>query len=49
MRFHFFKILIFWVVWGLKGQKMAQKDKICLSHSVSETIPQMIVVFGTHV
>ena len=32
-----FKILIFWVVRGLKGQKMAQNDKkFCLSHSVSQ-------------
>ena len=25
--FHFFKILIFWVVSGVKGQKMAQNDQ----------------------
>ena len=25
--FHFFKILIFWVVSGMKGQKMTQNDK----------------------
>ena len=25
--FHFLKILIFWIVMGLKGQKMAQNDK----------------------
>ena len=32
-----FKILIFWVVRGLKWQKMAQNDrKFCLSHSVSQ-------------
>ena len=32
-----FKILIFWVVRGLKGQKMAQNDKkFCLSHSISQ-------------
>ena len=32
-----FKILIFWVVSRLKGQKMAQNDKkICLSHSMSQ-------------
>ena len=41
--------MIFWVVRGVKGQKMAQKDKICLSHAISETVPHMIVVFGTHV
>ena len=25
--FHFFKILIFWAVRGVKGQKMAQNEK----------------------
>ena len=35
--FHFFKILIFWVVNGLKGQKMAQNDKkFCLLHFISQ-------------
>ena len=34
-----FKILIFRVVRGLKGQKMAQNDKkFCLSHSVSQEL-----------
>ena len=35
--FHFFKILIFWVVSGVKVQKMAQNDKkLCLLHSISQ-------------
>ena len=34
---HFFKILIFWVVSGVKGQKMDQIDnKFCLWHSISQ-------------
>ena len=48
VHFSFFKVLIFWVARWLKGQKMAQKDKqICLSCSISETVPHMIVVFST--
>ena len=40
MFFFNFKILIFWVVSGLKGQKMAQNDKnFCLLHLIfQETI-----------
>ena len=35
--FHFFKILIFQVVSEIKGQNMAQNDKIfCLLHSISQ-------------
>ena len=35
--FLFFKILIFWVVRGVKGQKMAQNEKkLCLSCSISQ-------------
>ena len=35
--FIFFKILIFWVVRGVKGQKMVENDnKICLSHLISQ-------------
>ena len=35
--FHFFKILIFQAVKGVKGQKMLQNDKkFCLSHSISQ-------------
>ena len=34
--FHFFKILIFWVVKGVKEQKMAENDKqFCLLYSIS--------------
>ena len=35
--FNFFKILIFWIVRGVKGKKMVQNDKkICLLHSISQ-------------
>ena len=35
--FHFFKILIFWIVRGVKGQKTVQNDKkLCLSGSISQ-------------
>ena len=34
--FCFFKIMIFRVVNGVKGQKMAQNKKFCLSHSISQ-------------
>ena len=34
---NFFKILIFWVVSGVKGQKMAQNEKkLCLLRSISQ-------------
>ena len=33
---HFFQILIFKVVSRVKGQKMTQNDKKCLSHSISQ-------------
>ena len=38
--FHFFNILIFWVVrgWGMKGQKMAQNDKKILCNSLSQEL-----------
>ena len=48
--FHFFKILIFQVFRGVKGQKMVQNDKkFCLSLHISGTIYHMIVIYGTHV
>ena len=35
--FHFFKILIFWVCMGVKGQKTVHNDKtFCLLHSISQ-------------
>ena len=35
--FHFIKILIFWVVGRVKGQKMVQNEKkLCLSRSISQ-------------
>ena len=33
---NFFKILVFWVVKGVKGQKMVQNDKKSLSCSISQ-------------
>ena len=48
--FNFFKILIFWVVSGVKGQKIVQNDKKnSVSLHTSGTIHQIIVIFGTHV
>ena len=41
----FLKCLIFWVVSGVKGQKMDQNDQKNLSVSPY----QMIVIFGTYV
>ena len=35
--FHFIKILIYWVVGRVKGQKMVQNEKkLCLSRSISQ-------------
>ena len=35
--FHFFSILIFWVVRGVKGEKIVQDEKkLCLLHSISQ-------------
>ena len=37
--FHFFKILIFWVIREVEGQKMARNvKKFCTSHSVSQEL-----------
>ena len=48
--FFFFEVLIFQVVIGVKGQKMAQNDKVyCLSHSIFHEVYIMILIFGTHV
>ena len=49
--FHFFKILIFRVVKGVKGQKMVQNNKkLCpVTLHISETIHHMIVIYVTHV
>ena len=47
--FHFFKILIFWIVNGIKGQKMAQNDKkFCLSCFISQELYIIwIFIYGT--
>ena len=47
MFFQLFKILIFWVVREVKGQKMVQitKKSVCQLH-ISGTIHYMIVIYG---
>ena len=49
--FHFFKILIFWVVGGVKGQKKVQNDKKILSVTlhISGAIHHVIVIYSTDV
>ena len=48
MYFSFFKILSFWVIRGVKGQKMVQNDKkLCWSCSISQESYTMIVIFGS--
>ena len=48
--FHFFKIFIFQVVIGVKGQKIAQNDEILsVTLHISGTIYHMMVIHGTHV
>ena len=48
--FHFFKIVIFWVVRGVKGQKKVQKDKkFCPLCSILQEPYIMIVIYGAHV
>ena len=42
--FHFFKILFFWVVRGVKGQKIVQNDeKFCVTLHISGTTHHMII------
>ena len=43
--------IFFWVVRGVKGQKLAQKWQKIMSVSlqISGTMPRMIVLFGTQV
>ena len=46
--FHFFKILIFWVVRGVKGQKTVQNDKkFSLLQSISQE-PCILLSFLVH-
>ena len=48
--FHFYEILIFWVVRGVKGQKVAQNKKLQLHLSraiISGTVYHVIIIFGT--
>ena len=47
---HFFKILIFWVVSGVKVQKISQKDKkFCLSCLAYQEPYRAIVIYDTKV
>ena len=47
--FRFFKILIFWVVSGVKGQRMVQNDKtFCLSHFISGTMHHQRIIQEFH-
>ena len=46
--FHFFKILIFWVLREVKGQKTVQNDKkLCVVLHISGTMHYVIVIYGT--
>ena len=48
--FHFFNITIFWVVSGVKGEKMAENNKkICVVLHILGAIYHMIVICGTQV
>ena len=49
MFFHFYEILIFWAVRGVKGQKMAQDEKkiLFVALHILGTIYYMIVIYGT--
>ena len=48
--FQYFKILIFRIVSGVKGQKMTQNEKkLSAALHISRTIRRMIVIYGTHV
>ena len=47
--FQFFKILIFWVVMGVKGQKTVQNDKkFCQSHFISQELYMIWFLFMVH-
>ena len=46
--FHFFKILIFWVVRRVKGQKLTQNDKSSVAAYISGTMHHRIFTHGTH-
>ena len=49
--FIFFKMLIFWIVRQVKGQKMVQHEKkiMCVALHISGTIHHMIIICGTQV
>ena len=49
--FYFFKIVIFWVVRGIKGQKTIQNKKkiLWVLLHISGIIHCMIVIYGTHI
>ena len=51
--FFSFKILVVWVingvVGGAKNEKWSKLTKNSVSLHISETVPHVIMVFGTHV
>ena len=48
--FHFYKILIFQIVRGVKGQNLVQNNKkFSVTLHISGTIHHMNVIYGTHV
>ena len=48
--FYFFKILIFWVIRRVKGQKWPKMTKtLSFALYISGTIHHMILIYGTHV
>ena len=49
--FRFFKILIFWNVRWVKGQKifLNDKEKLSAARHISGTIHHVIVIYGTQV
>ena len=48
VKWYFFKILIFWVIRRVKGQKMAKWQKTLFFHFISEE-PYMVLIYGAHV
>ena len=46
--FHFFKILIFWVMRGSKWKKWSKMTKFSVTLHIRGSIHYMIVIFGMH-
>ena len=47
VKWYFFKILIFWVIRRVKGQKMAKWQKALFFHFISQE-PYMVLIYGAH-